>query len=217
MPGTGLSVPLSDIQRHVIDVFASVEGNETFAVAGGSGLVCSGAYDRETRDIDLFTSTGDLPTIVERFIAALETEGFKVTPRRRSETFTDLVVSRDGAGTIVDLAKDFQLLAAQRVGKVMVLDQRELAANKVLALWGRREARDLDDVIHLSKEMGLANMCAWAKEKDLGFSTEHLARHLRLPIFAKFDARGTATLVAELETLVGRELPPPNLDAPPPK
>lgn len=59
-----------------------------------------------------------------------------------------------------------------------VLDQEELAADKVLALFGRAEPRDFLDVYGLSQRLGLPRLLALAEQKDAGFSPERLAESL---------------------------------------
>jgi hypothetical protein len=50
----------------------------------------------------------------------------------------------------------------------------ELAADKLLALWGRAEARDLLDVDALLHVITLQKMLDLAAEKDLGFDPSRL-------------------------------------------
>jgi predicted nucleotidyltransferase component of viral defense system len=50
----------------------------------------------------------------------------------------------------------------------------ELAADKMLALWGRAEARDLLDVDALLHFVTLRKMLDLAAEKDLGFDSNRL-------------------------------------------
>jgi nucleotidyltransferase AbiEii toxin of type IV toxin-antitoxin system len=73
-----------------------------------------------------------------------------------------------------------------------VLSLEELAADKLLALFGRAEARDFVDVYLLSARLGIDRMLGLAKEKDAGFDQYVLAttidaieRHRR----EEFDVR----------------------------
>jgi Nucleotidyl transferase AbiEii toxin, Type IV TA system len=51
----------------------------------------------------------------------------------------------------------------------LVLDLRELAADKLCALFGRAKSRDLYDVVPLSERLPLEQIVEWATEKDAGF------------------------------------------------
>ncbi len=53
-----------------------------------------------------------------------------------------------------------------------MLSLDELAADKVLALFGRAEARDFVDVAALLPRYGWVRLCDLAAEKDTGFHTK---------------------------------------------
>lgn len=79
----------------------------------------------------------------------------------------------------------------------------ELGADKLLALFGRAEARDFVDVHALARRFGVERLLALAKEKDAGFDEYVLAsmldRMVRLPR-AEFDVDDRAH--ADLEAFV---------------
>lgn len=60
-----------------------------------------------------------------------------------------------------------------------MLSEEELGADKVLALYGRAEARDFVDVHRLSQRLGLERLCHLAGLKDRGFSTDRLVEAMR--------------------------------------
>ncbi|MBW3575815.1 MAG: hypothetical protein KY450_13395 [Actinobacteria bacterium] len=60
----------------------------------------------------------------------------------------------------------------------VVLDKEELAADKVLALFGWGEPRDFLDVYALSQRLGLDRLIGLAQQKDAGFNPECLAESL---------------------------------------
>jgi hypothetical protein len=76
-----------------------------------------------------------------------------------------------------------------------MLRGEELAVDKVLALFGRAEARDFNDLMEVEPRYGLDRLCGPAAEKDRGFSpailAEMLARfgRLRREEFELNDAR----------------------------
>lgn len=69
----------------------------------------------------------------------------------------------------MDLAQDFRLTDAVRLDVGAVLAPEDIIADKVLALWGRAEARDLLDVDALAARFGHERLLQLAAEKDPGF------------------------------------------------
>ncbi len=84
-----------------------------------------------------------------------------------------------------------------------ILAANELAADKLLALFGRAAARDFVDVAALASRYGLQELCDLAADKDPGFDRSVLAAMLgtldRLPR-ADFDVDDAE--FARLQTLV---------------
>jgi hypothetical protein len=117
-----------------------------------------------------------LADAVERVAAA---EGFKVRVLQSGHGFVRLEV-RDGHDLCqVDLARDARIRQHERseVGPVLALE--ELAADKVLALFARAEARDFVDVRALAERFGWDRLLALAAEKDTGFDLRHFLDALR--------------------------------------
>lgn len=80
-----------------------------------------------------------------------------------------------GLATTVELAHDARIRPPTRLDLGPVVSVDELAADKMLALWGRAEARDLLDVDALLHLVSLPRMLDLAAEKDLGFDPCRLA------------------------------------------
>lgn len=150
---------------------------EGFALAGGAALIVHRLVDRQTNDLDFFTPHAEH---VERLLPALEealdTAGLRVSRERILPTFARLMVRDDtGAETLVDIAWDYRLSPPVETPVGMVLAEEELAADKVLALAGRVEARDYVDVARLVDRLGLDEVCRLAQRKDPGFRRWALA------------------------------------------
>lgn len=103
---------------------------------------------------------------------------------RDSPTFRRLVVSGVDDELLVDLAVDsppLGTLTITTVGPTYPLD--ELAARKLLALFGRAEARDFVDVHVLSERFDLDQLLEIAARLDAGFTPtvlrDMLAAHRR--------------------------------------
>ncbi len=177
---------LTRVQRDVARTVLRVAGPDGFHLAGGAALVASRLTDRPTRDIDAFTSAAtDVGAVADRVAAALDDEGFDVTINRRSESFASLtVIARDARrGRIeVDLGRDYREWPGSTTSLGPTLSTRELAAGKVLALFGRVQARDLADVAALVEHFPLEDMLADAKIKDPGFDRRIMAQMVRMVV-----------------------------------
>lgn len=103
----------------------------------------------------------------------LEVERIQVNPG-----FARLIVARGNDRTELDLAADARLFAAEPGRPAPMLTGEELAADKVLALFGRAEARDFVDLLALEPLYGLDRLCRLAAEKDRGFTPVILAEML---------------------------------------
>lgn len=197
---------LSPEQLDALVALASLEPR--FALTGGAAL--AGVYlgHRSTRDLDLFfhdeESLGRLP---ERAVACLRASGFDAHMDERFESFCRVLARRDGEIVVVDLVADpvptLEPPVAHRIGAALVLvdSVREILANKLCALVGRSELRDLIDLrALLGTSDDLAGPLADAARKDGGFSPIVLAWSLeRFPLTKVASAEGLPP--AEVESL----------------
>jgi len=86
-----------------------------------------------------------------------------------------LVVESADDRTEVDLAADARLFSAEPARPAPTLSGEELAVDKVLAVFGRAEARDFHDLIAVESRYGLDRLCKLAAETDRGFTPAALA------------------------------------------
>lgn len=171
---------LTLLQERISGVLASLPESRDFALAGGAALIVHGVVDRPTRDLDFFATSA---TAVQHLLPALRRgladNGLEVTTIVEAQGFVRLEVT-DGHGICeVDLSHDARLHAPEHLGDVWVLRLDELAADKMLALFGRAEARDYMDVDRLLDRYGTDRLLELAKEKDGGFTPERFAESLR--------------------------------------
>jgi predicted nucleotidyltransferase component of viral defense system len=88
---------------------------------------------------------------------------------QESPGFARLVVESDEEQTELDLGTDARLFPAEPYEPAPVLSGEELAVDKVLAVFGRAEARDFMDLMAIEPRYGLDRLCQLAAEKDRGF------------------------------------------------
>lgn len=187
---------LTPLQEQVARIIAGLEEAAEFALAGGAALIARGEVRRETRDLDFFGLTTDavdrLVPVVERVLAEA---GLSVRAVQLNPGFARLIVESADDRTELDLAADARLFPVESGEPAPTLSGEELAVDKLLALFGRAEARDFVDLMQLEPRYGLDKLCSLAAEKDRGFRSsvlaEMLARfgRLRRDEFGLDDAR----------------------------
>lgn len=164
---------LTAVQKRVAAVLADAVAGHGFAMAGGSALNAMGLSDRLSEDIDAFSATcTDVSVAAARAAAAFRDEGWDVRVDRDAATFCRLVVStgrRRRTEVVVELGQDAIEWGTQPTSVGPALTVRELAANKVLAAFGRIKPRDLCDLRVLADHVPVSQMVADAKAKDAGF------------------------------------------------
>ena len=167
---------LTDLQRRVREIVARLPEGGAVALAGGAALIVTGVVQRGTEDLDFFTAHPEpVGPVLEGLETALAAAGLRVTRLQASETHARLMVESDTDTTRVDLATDFQLMPALQTAEGAILADRELAANKTLALFGRAVARDYIDFRALARRFSLSELCELAASKDGGFTPSLLA------------------------------------------
>jgi len=183
---------ITPFQRSVAAMFFSLDESAGFAVAGGAALIARALVDRSTRDVDLFTTAPPavpIPDVVSAFTRAAVTQGWLVRQLRLSDTFARLAVEGEGDVTVVDLGLDSPPDEPPSITELgPTLAARDLAARKVLALFGRAEARDFADVRDLADVYPKDELLLLARAQDGGFD---------LGVFA--DMIGTATRYSDDE------------------
>lgn len=160
---------LSPLQEQVAEIIAGLEEAEDFVLAGGGALIARGDVHRQTRDLDFFGLTAAavdrLAPAVDR---ALREAGFVVHHLQENPGFARMVVESADDRTAVDLAADARLFPAEPGRLAPMLSGEELAVDKVLALFGRAEARDFVDLMAVESRYGLDRLCELAVRRTAG-------------------------------------------------
>lgn len=193
---------LSPLQERVAHIVVELAESEDFALAGGAALIVRGEVDRRTRDLDFF---GPSAVAVDRLVPAAEqalvSHGLQVTRVIDHPGFARLLVNDGNDQTEVDLGSDARLFPVEERLGIRVLSGQELAVDKLLALFGRAEARDFVDLLAVVERYGLGKLLDLAAEKDPGFDVRVFVEMLntvdRLPraAFALDEARFEALQV----------------------
>ncbi len=195
---------LSPFQADVARLFFDLPASHGFLLAGGGALLASGLTSRPTRDLDFFGAPEDVSVAAARdqFEAAAADRGWRMERLHDSETFVRLHLRGNGEELIVEFALDAAAgkpPVASFVGPTY--DPQELAGRKLLALFGRAEARDFADVYVLTQRFGKEQLLANASEVDPGLDREVLAEMMRtLQRFVDDEIPIDASTVADLRT-----------------
>jgi Nucleotidyl transferase AbiEii toxin, Type IV TA system len=167
---------LTSLQQRAVRVFFDLPESEGFALVGGAALLAHGVGTRPTRDLDLFTEPPvDVAAVAAAYVDALKAEGLGADVVRSGRLFARLVVTDGGDALEIDLATDSLWLPVEQTELGPVKALREVAADKVLALFGRAAARDFVDVWVLAQRFSPDDLLEWAAEKDAGFDRYVLA------------------------------------------
>ncbi len=176
-------MPLTDYQATLTRLLSK---NRTFDsyLAGGAAILIEPNTARFSRDLDYFHDSE--VRVAEAFGAdrgCLEDGGYSIDVELNQPGYIRAIVRKGDEATKVEWAHDsawrfMPTVQDDRVG--FALHPVDLAVNKVLALAGRDEARDVVDILHFHQSLlGLGPLCWAACGKDPGFNPLSLLELLR--------------------------------------
>ena len=176
-------MPLTEYQASLARLLSE---NRTFDsyLAGGAAILIEPNTTRFSRDLDYFHDSE--ARVAEAFAAdrrLLEAGGYSIDVDLNQPGFVRAIVRKDQHATKVEWARDsawrfMPTVRDERVG--FVLHPVDLAVNKVLALAGRDEPRDVLDALHFHERVLVLGALCWAAcGKDPGFTPLSLLELLR--------------------------------------
>lgn len=202
----GTPVPLTRFQAELARRLAA-NRTEDSHLAGATPLLADPRTRRYSQDLDYFHDTPErVATAYAADRATLDASGYDLTLEISQPGYIRAVVRRGGEATKVEWSYDtswrfLPVLRSERFG--YQLHPVDLAINKVLALAGRDEPRDLLDTLHCHAHVLVLGALVWAAPgKDPGFSPlsllelvrrrgrVHPEELARLRLAAPIDARG---------------------------
>jgi hypothetical protein len=174
-------VALTDLQKKILRLLA-VNRSETSYLAGG--LLLNREWPRRSDDIDIFHDSDEEVTVAaKKDIDVLTAAGLKVHRDVLAYGCVDATVSEGAAATIIQWSSEtkqrfFPLVKDEDWGAR--LHQADLAVNKVLAATGRTKARDIADLIAISKHYcPLGPIVIAAAGKPPNFSPKRIVEEIR--------------------------------------
>ena len=166
---------LDKIQKDILLGICEVSDAENFYLTGGTALSAFYLHHRKSHDLDFFTSEEELiPSFSLRLEVHLRKNAFEVEKKRGFRSFSELAVSSAAGSTIIHIALDSpyrleEMRQSKDYGNLMIDSLQDLAANKLLTIFGRANLRDFVDVYFLVKEkFGKKELIEDATKKDPG-------------------------------------------------
>ncbi len=174
-------MPLSKTQQDVLSLLASHRDPESY-VAGATPL--NRTAPRYSGDIDVFHDREErVASAALEDTQALAEAGYSVRWLRQHPAIHTAEVTGSGDGTRLEWVADsdfrfFPTMPDEIFG--YVLHPVDLAMNKVMAAAGRRELRDLVDLVTIHQAILPLGAVVWAAvEKSPGFTPEGLIAEVR--------------------------------------
>jgi hypothetical protein len=176
-------VPLTDHQARLAQLLSENRTLDSY-LAGGAAILIEPNTTRFSRDLDYFHDSE--MRVAEAFAAdrtVLEASGYSLDIDLNQPGYIRAVVRKGANRTKVEWAHDsswrfMPTVHDDRFG--FVLHPVDLAVNKVLALAGRDEARDVVDTLNFHRSLlGLGALCWAACGKDPGYNPLSLLELLR--------------------------------------
>ncbi len=174
-------VPLSNIQTAVLRLLAAHRDPESYV---GESTPLNRAALRFSADIHVFHDRQE--RVVEAALndaAVLERAGYCVSWLRQLPMIYTAAVTKNDAGTRLEWVVDsdyrfFPTIKDEIFG--YILHPVDLATNKVMAAAGRRELRDLVDLVTIHEKILPVGALTWAAAgKSPGFTPEGLLAEIR--------------------------------------
>jgi hypothetical protein len=177
-------MPLEPLQERIARTALALPQARTLALAGGGAMIAHGFVTRPTKDIDLFTEVDDHEArlVVAALRCALEEQNLVTHDTERPPRDHRFVVVDPTTGaecTVEVFADGGRLHDRVTLDLGPVLHPDDLAADKMLALWGRARPRDFFDVAALTDRYGHKRLLELAEAKDSGFTRETFIDALR--------------------------------------
>ena len=174
-------MPLTNVQADILRLLASHRDPESY-VAGSTPI--NRNAPRYSGDIDVFHDREErVARAAAEDSALLEREGYTLQWIRREPNIYTVLAKRSHEATKLEwvVDSDFRFFPAMRDKAFgYVLHPADLATNKVGAAYGRREPRDVVDLVTIHNSVLPIGAAVWASAgKALGFTPEGIINEIR--------------------------------------
>jgi len=170
------------LQDQFLDQFFSGPLASAFYLTGGTALARFYFHHRESLDLDLFTNeqSQDFSDVNRTVLGILASMDLRISSQVTTGAFLQYIVAdTTGVPLKIDVVKDVPVhFGTLRIENLVRLDSLDnIGSNKVLAVFGRTDAKDFIDLYWLLHHASLNfdHLFHSAKQKDLGMSEFYLA------------------------------------------
>lgn len=161
---------LTELQAQTLKVLFQIkEISQNFYLTGGTALSAYYLQHRYSDDLDIFTHSVSIETIDRTVRDGLATNGLRPECERQSSTFRRYKIN----DTLqLDLVHDvdFRVGSPQLVDGIMIDSKKNIAVNKITAIYGRLDPKDYIDLFFLMRdgEFDITDLLTLAEKKDAG-------------------------------------------------
>jgi len=175
-----MSQVLSQFQRDLLVAFFDLPSTDGFVLTGGTALAGYYLQHRLSEDLDLFTLDREAFEQVSALIPSLtQVLGAMCDDMRLSPHLHQAFFSREDEQVKMDVVLDAEpwFGTYQNWDGIRVDALENIAANKIVALFGRATPRDFVDLFFILNEtdLSLDTLLGMAKQKDVGLHEFYLA------------------------------------------
>lgn len=169
---------LTDLQERVLKILFGLDDiRRHFYLTGGTALAAYYLKHRRSDDLDLFTHSIEV-NFIERIVEdELRGANLKVAAERKSPTFRRYIVEDS---LQLDLVRDvdFRVGTPLLIDQIMVDSEKNIAVNKLLAIYGRLDPKDYVDFFFLlrSENYDINELMALGRLKDAGLEAFQWAK-----------------------------------------
>ena len=219
---TTMDTILSPLQKAFLQAFFAVPVGQRFFLTGGTALAAFHLQHRLSDDLDLFTLDDEaleaMGSPLDTIAAAL---GCTLRRTRVSQYFQQLFLSHAQLEVPlkIDMVRDFGPQYGERLVQdgIIVDSLDNIAANKIVAIFGRAAIKDFVDLYFILQEgYELDQLFEMAREKDLGLTKfyfvgmlRQISRHTRLPAMLKpLELETLQAFYSEMTYRLMRDLDP---------
>jgi hypothetical protein len=185
-------MPMTPFQARVFATIASARSEASY-LAGGAALHLAPTGIRFSKKVDIFHNTaGEANAAFAADAATLRSDGLTVTVITELDGLVKARVSDGSDATEIDWAHEsaWRFLPIKAIpGGGVMLHPIDLAINKLIALAGRREPRDLVDILYADEHILPFPALVWAVvEKSPGLNPASYLEQFRRRTLTPEDA-----------------------------
>lgn len=173
---------LTSLQNRFLQIFFNSFLKQDFFLTGGTALSAFYLQHRLSQDIDLFTLNQKLEfnAVNAEILKIISSLSGKIEHQISSPTFLQFIFKTNKDELKIDIVKDTPVHfgSLKKISNYQIDSLKNIAVGKLLALFGRADAKDFIDLyflLEVEKKFTFNKLYNLAKKKDIGLSEFYLA------------------------------------------